>query len=113
MHELSIAQRIVDIVSEEMSRNGLTRVDAVTLKVGDMAQILPDSLLFGFECLTDRTPLAGAKLIIVKIPARGSCKACVHEFDIDGWLLNCPRCQGTAIDILSGKELEIVEIEGQ
>ena len=112
MHELSIAHSIVDIVLEEMSKNGLTRVDAVMLRIGTMAQVLPDSLMFGFECLSKDTPLEGAKLVIEEIPARGFCTSCRREFDIDGWVLNCPLCQGGWVDIISGRELEIVEIEG-
>jgi len=36
-----------------------------------------------------------------------------HRGEIDGWVLNCPICKGGRIDIISGKELGIVEIEGE
>lgn len=113
MHELSIARNIVDIVLDEMAKNRLTRVDAVTLRIGAMAQVLPDSLRFGFECLSNQSPLAGAKLVIEEIAARGLCRSCRHDFDMDGWVFHCPLCKETNIDIISGKELDIVAIEGE
>ena len=112
MHELSIAQNIIEIVVNEMAKNRLTRVDTVTLRVGEMTQILPESLHFGFECLTRETPIAGAKLIIESIPARGYCKSCDNEFDFKGWLFSCSLCGETRIDIISGRELDIVSIDG-
>jgi hydrogenase nickel incorporation protein HypA/HybF len=113
MHELSIAHSIIEIVVKEMSKNRLTRVDTVTLRVGEMTQILPESLLFGFECLTQETPIAGANLVIESIPARGYCKSCDNEFDFKGWLFSCSLCGEARIDIISGKELDIVSIDGE
>lgn len=113
MHELSIARNIVDIVLDEMAKHGLNRVDAVRLKIGAMAQVLPDALRFGFDCLSDQTPLAGATLVIEEIAARGFCRQCRHEFDMSDWILQCPVCKGTDIDIVAGREMDIVEIEGE
>ena len=113
MHELSIARNIVEIVLDEMAKHGLNRVDAVRLKIGAMAQVLPDALRFGFNCLSDQTPLAGASLVIEEVAARGSCRQCGHEFDMGDWTCLCPVCKGTDIDIVAGREMDIVEIEGE
>ena len=112
MHELSLAQNIIEIITDELSENGLTRVGTIKLKVGEISQVMPDSLRFGFECLIRDTRLAGAKLVIETVPARGRCMTCGKEFIIENWGFICPECGNTDIVVLSGKELEIVEFEG-
>ncbi|MBW1698872.1 MAG: hydrogenase maturation nickel metallochaperone HypA [Deltaproteobacteria bacterium] len=112
MHELSLAQNIIEIITGELLENGLTKVDTITLKIGEMAQVLPDSLRFGFECLIRETPLEGVKLIIEIVPAKGRCMSCGKNFIIENREFICPECGKAGIEVLTGKELEIVELEG-
>jgi len=112
MHELSIAQSIIDIVAAEMSKNRLSRVEAITLRIGEMTQIMPDALVFGFECLSRQTVLEGAGLIIESVPARGYCTRCAREFEVKDWHFSCPLCGQGTVDIVSGRELDVVSIEG-
>ncbi len=90
----------------------MTKVDAITLKIGKMRQVLGDALLFAFDILSKDTPLEGAEIIIENVPVRGHCKACNQDFVMDDWVNICPECHGMSIDIISGKELQVVEIAG-
>jgi len=63
MHELSIAAEIVEIAREEAARRGC-RVEAVHLKVGALAGVVREALLFSWDVACEATPLAGAKLEI-------------------------------------------------
>ena len=63
MHELSIAQSIIEIITLDMSKHNLTKVDTITLRIGKITQVMPDALLFGFECLSKDTSLDGTRLI--------------------------------------------------
>ncbi|NOY59857.1 MAG: hydrogenase maturation nickel metallochaperone HypA [Calditrichaeota bacterium] len=112
MHELSIIESIVDIVLEEMPKHNLTKVTKVSLRIGDMRQVVPDAMQFGFEVVTKNTPLEDAELLIEHIPITGQCEKCKHEFLVKSWLDNCPRCEHPNIQIIAGKELEIAEFEG-
>jgi len=112
MHELSLAQSIIEIVIDELPKHGLTKVNAITLKLGEMTQLFPDSLLFGFECLSQGTSLEGAQLVIDRVPPKGRCMRCGQEFLIRNWECRCPGCGDTEIVTVSGKELEIVELDG-
>ena len=62
MHELSIAQSIVEIVQQYVP-NGETRpVKSVNLKVGEMAGVVPESLDFCFGAITaDAAASCGAR----------------------------------------------------
>ena len=112
MHELSLARNIIEIITAELPKNGLTKVDTITLKVGEMTQVMPDSLRFGFECVSRETSLEWATLIIEVVPAKGRCTSCGKDFIIENREFICPECGRTGITVLSGKELEIVEVEG-
>jgi len=112
MHELSIVANIIDIIETELNKNNLTRVESISLRIGEMRQVVPDALYFGFECLSKDTPLEGAEIKIETIPIKGKCRKCLHEFILENWLENCPTCGENQIEIISGKELEIAEFEG-
>jgi len=63
MHELSIALRIVEIVEEEALNKGVTRVDAVHLRLGDLAGVARDALLFSYGLACEGTAAEGSRLI--------------------------------------------------
>jgi len=65
MHELGIAQQIVEI-AREGSRDA--RVSRVVISVGKLTAVLPDALRFCFELATEDTPLQGARLEIIEAP---------------------------------------------
>lgn len=112
MHELSIAQSIVDIVIEQMKIHSLSRVESVMLRIGVLRGIVVDSLNFGFAVTVRETPMEGAKLVVETVPLRGTCLTCHQEFIMDDWFGDCPLCNSLTVEITSGKELEIVSIEG-
>lgn len=112
MHELSIIESIIEIIIAEMPKHKLTRVEKISLRIGDMRQVVPDALLFGFECLSKNTPLEGAVLSIENVPIRARCNACQTEFQLNNWFQGCTKCNASEVEIISGKELEIAEFEG-
>ena len=87
MHELSIAQGIVDAVAE---RTGGERVAAVHLKIGKLSGVVPDAVRFCFELIADGTPLEGAQLQIDEPSGQGKCHRCGEEFVLHDLILLCP-----------------------
>ena len=112
MHELSIAQNIVDIVYDQMRIHNLSRIESISLRIGVLRSVVLDSLSFGFVALTSGSPLEGARLEVEEVPVRGRCLECCNEFTVKGWMDDCPLCRGRRVEIVSGKELDIVSIEG-
>ena len=64
MHELSIAQSIVEIIQQHISESDWERVEAVRLKIGAFAGVVPDSLEFSFQAITAESSLNHARLEI-------------------------------------------------
>lgn len=112
MHELSLVENIIEIILAEMLKHNLTKIESISLRIGEMRQVVPDAMHFGFECLSKDTPLEGAKLNIEHIPTKAHCNHCNQDFIVENWLASCPSCHSNDIEIISGKELEIAEFEG-
>ena len=113
MHEISLIKNIIEIVMAEMPEHNITRIETITLRIGEMRQVVPGALLFGFDILSSGTSLEGAKIIIENVPIAGHCNKCGQNFVIENeWFSHCPECKKSDYDIISGKELEIVEFEG-
>ena len=111
MHEMSIAQSLVSILQEEMTKHGASALRSVRLSVGEMSAIVPESLSFCFEIIIQGTPLEGAKLLMDRISLKGYCPQCDESFDIKDFVFVCPDCGNTAIQTIEGQELSIVEME--
>ncbi len=64
MHELSIAQNIVDIVQQHLPETRGGEVQSVKVRVGRLSGVIPESLEFCFSVIVGDTVLRGAELAI-------------------------------------------------
>jgi len=111
MHELSIAQSIMQIVLSEAEKTRARKVVNVTIKVGELAGVLSDSLTFCFNLLAKSTIAEHASLTIEKVPIRGYCSQCEKEFVITENRYHCTSCGNAHIELTSGRELQIDHLE--
>jgi hydrogenase nickel incorporation protein HypA/HybF len=108
LHELSIAESVVQIASRHA--NG-RRVTKVWLKVGHLRQVVPSALAFSFELVAEGTPVEGAELEMENIPVTGSCRDCGVETQLKSFPLQCGACGGFDLGLLSGEELFVESLE--
>lgn len=113
MHELRIAQAVIDIVEYETTRRQLKTVTAVGVRVGALSGVHPDALSFSFEAATVDTSLAEAKLVIEQLAAKGHCQSCGNEFEIEEFVFLCPSCGSREVDVLQGEELDVAYLIGE
>jgi len=111
MHEIAIAQSILDIVQEEVTRNQVERLVAINIAVGKLSAVVPQQLAFCFSIITVDTNLAGATLNIREVPLGYVCGACREEFTSEEMSLICPACGEKNPHLITGKELNIESIE--
>jgi hydrogenase nickel incorporation protein HypA/HybF len=107
MHELALMDSLVTTVVERVREGQITRV---RLEVGRLAGVVPDALRFCFDVCTRGTAMEGAVLDIVDIPGRGRCADCCLEIPMDDRFVPC-ACGGADIELLTGEELRIREVE--
>jgi len=107
MHEMSLAQSVVEICAE---RAGGARVRRVTLEIGALAAVMPDAIRFCFDICTQQTVLEGAVLDIVEIAGRGRCRRCGSELPMPDFLAAC-GCGSIDIECIEGEALRVREME--
>ena len=110
MHEISVAQEIINVVQQYLPQNNC-EVKSVKLKIGKLSNILVDSLLFCFDAVSKDTPLRDAKLIIEDDPLKIACSNCMNESILYEIEFLCPVCGSAAIEVIGGIEMHILEIE--
>ncbi len=112
MHEMGIALEIIDIVKASIpAEMADARVAKIHLKIGRLSAIVSQSLRFCFEIAVKDTALEDAILVIDELPVVAECKDCQFRWTIEGPAFSCQRCQSGAIELLSGRELDIHSIE--
>ncbi len=113
VHELSICQGIVEVAGLALADlpRPMPRLSTVTVRIGRLTGIVPESLRYYFDLLTPDTPLAGAALVIEEVPIRGRCADCAADFTIDTLVFTCPACGSGFVELLSGRELHVVSLD--
>jgi hydrogenase nickel incorporation protein HypA/HybF len=112
MHEVSIAQGLLDIAIDNCKKHGYQSIDSIKAKVGKASGIVPDSLLFSFEALKKDTIAGNATLTIEEIPVGGFCDNCKKHFTVDeAYVIACPLCGSLSFKIETGRELNVDEVE--
>jgi len=108
MHELSITESVVATVSEHA---GSAPVLALTLEIGKLSGVVPDSVRFCFELCALGTPCEGARLDIVDTPGRARCRDCAaEEIELPDEITLCP-CGSANLEITGGQQLKIKQLE--
>jgi hydrogenase nickel incorporation protein HypA/HybF len=111
LHELSIAQSIVDIVLQHLPEEANGQVHSVKVRVGRLSGIVPQSLDFCFNSIVDETPLNGARLEIETVAVTAECLTCGDTFTKDDdTVYICPQCSGNDLRFIAGTELQVVEV---
>ena len=111
MHEMGIANSILEGVTAELRRRPGSRAVKVGVRIGELAGVDPDALSFAFDALTLDTPLTGLLLDVEYRAIRCRCRAWSREFDVHNFEVSCPDCGGLQTDRISGDELEFAYLE--
>lgn len=111
MHELSVAQGLLDIIEQEARPYPGARVTRVHLRIGALSAVVPDALRFAFQAVTRGGIAEGASLEIEEVPLRIRCRQCAEEFTVEDPFMTCPRCEGFDVEMVSGREMHIESME--
>ncbi|MFM7844651.1 MAG: hydrogenase maturation nickel metallochaperone HypA [Planctomycetota bacterium] len=111
MHELSLAESLVELVLESVPEGEQQRlIREVHVGVGRMAGVVADSLEFCFTTLIEQSPFPQARLVLTEIPLRLHCRDCQQEVVSERDDFLCPHCQAASTTVLSGMELQLQSI---
>lgn len=108
MHELSLSSAIVNTVVKHAAGR---RVTVVSLRVGKLRQVVPDTLDFYFGFVARDTVCEGARLEQELVPALLRCGDCGQNWEVDFPVFRCPSCGSGGAEVESGNEFEVESIE--
>ena len=108
MHELSLSSAIVNTAVKHAAGRP---VHVVTMRIGALRQVVPDTLDFYFSFVARGTVCEDARLEQQLIAARLRCPACEREWEIEFPDFRCPQCGEAGVDVVAGNEFEVESIE--
>jgi hydrogenase nickel incorporation protein HypA/HybF len=109
VHELSLCAAIADIVTRRAEHR---HVAAVHVRIGELRQVVPDTLAFCWTMVTDGTDLADADLDIERVPATLHCHTCDQIHPMAGvFALACSECGSVEVDITAGDEFDVTALD--
>ena len=113
MHELSIAQSIVEIAEAKAREKNVQCIHTVKIRLGEFTTVVPEALEFAFEIARQGTLAENARLEIESVPMVVRCVACGTVTDpVRDVCLICPHC-GLPLEVISGEELQVEYIEAE
>jgi len=112
MHELYLAESIINIVSEYAKCDGFKKVNSILLSYGRLSCIESKSLQFAFDVQSKSTPAEGSALHFKILPAAIHCFSCEKDLEVKAHTGICPSCGGTEVLLTAGtEELQILELD--
>ncbi|GHT29505.1 putative hydrogenase nickel incorporation protein HypA [Bacteroidia bacterium] len=110
MHEVSIAQGIVELVEKQAKAHQASVVEEVELEIGRLAGIELYSFVFAMESVVKDTILAKARIIRHDIDGEGRCGDCGNVFPVQQLFDPCLQCGSYAVKLVKGTELRVKSI---
>lgn len=111
MHEMAISESILGILEAEAARQNFARVKKVFLEIGPFSTIEPEALRFTFDVVTKGTLAENAAIQIDTPQASAWCLVCGETVPVRQRYDACPKCGGHQLQMTSGDEMRIKELE--
>lgn len=109
MHELSLCGSIYEMVDRAAAGRP---VSVIHLRVGQLRQVVPDTLSYCWVLVCEQTDLAGSMLEVDSVPVTLHCPSCDSTTTLTGQLLLlCVRCGTDRVSVTSGEELMLTSFE--
>lgn len=111
MHELGVISAMVKTIEDIITEQGYTQVHKLVLEIGELSGIVPHFMETCYPAAVYKTFMENSVLEMEIIPGLVRCKACGKEFNAVAQDLTCPQCDGQDLEILSGNDIMIKEIQ--
>ncbi|MCW5600992.1 hydrogenase maturation nickel metallochaperone HypA [Nitrosomonas sp.] len=111
MHEMSLAEEVMQIIQEAAHRQSFARVKTVWLEIGQLACVEQAAFRFCFDIITRDSIAQQARLEILEISGLGWCHSCAQEVPMTTLHDVCLRCGRYGLVVLSGDDLRVKELE--
>lgn len=112
MHELYLAESVLNIAEEYAAKQQFKKVNSILLSFGCLSCIEPKSLQFAFEVQARETLAKDAALQFKILPPVVHCFSCGKDLEVSAFEGTCPECRGDEVLLVGGtEELQILEMD--
>ncbi len=111
MHEMSLCEGVLQVLEDESHRQHFHKVKTVWLEIGSMSGVEIEAMRFCFDVVVRNTLADGATLEIIEVPAEAWCLNCSQTVTVQQRYDACPHCGNFQLQITSGEEMRIKELE--
>lgn len=110
MHEMSLAESVLQIIEDAANAQNFSKVKTVILEIGQLAAVEPEAMRFCFDAVIAGSIAEGATLEIIDTPGAGWCPQCAASVPVTEQIGTCPQCGGFRVQVTSGTEMRVKEL---
>ena len=111
MHEMSLAEGVLELIEDAARRQEFSKVKTVWLEIGQLACLEVEAMRFCFEAATRGSVAEGAQLEILTTPGSGWCMQCSATVALPEVCSACPQCGTYQVRVTGGTQMRIKELE--
>ena len=111
MHEMSLAEGVLQLIEDAAREQEFTKVTTVWLEIGQLSGVEVEAMKFCFDAVTRDSVADGARLEIISLPGTGWCMACSVTVPMAEVFGECPKCGGHQMQVTGGTEMRVKELE--
>ncbi len=111
MHELSLAEALVEQLTEVANREGAQKIVSIDLELGAMSGVEREPFEFSFPIVARGTIAEGAELRFDEVPLRVSCRACGESTGPEYPYVVCEACGSNDVEVVGGKDFKVKSME--
>ena len=111
MHELSLAETLVEEVERVVLRENASVAVRVAVTIGVLSGVEREPFEFCWPLVTEGSRVRGAKLEVREAPAVIRCRGCGGQGEIELAQMACAACGSGDVELVGGTEFKIDEIE--
>jgi hydrogenase nickel incorporation protein HypA/HybF len=111
MHEMSLAEGILQLIEDSSRQQSFARVSTVWLEIGQLAGVEVESMKFCFDVVMRGSVAEGAQLEIISTPGSGWCMQCSATVALSEVFGACPLCGTHQVQVTGGTEMRVKELE--
>ncbi|MBN1897204.1 MAG: hydrogenase maturation nickel metallochaperone HypA [Spirochaetes bacterium] len=111
MHELALSKSIMHTLDSIRQEQGNKRIKKVTINLGALQHVVPDSLKFYLDLLKEKTPFEESEFQLKETPIKIKCQSCGHVTEIPEMIMICDSCQSRNVEVIEGMDVFIESVE--
>ncbi len=112
MHELAMANQIVEIVEQAAREYGTQQVLSANITVGKLMGVEVDNLLFALDAIKSQfNTTIETSFHVDEESIQVKCGDCHRITKLEGWVFACSWCGSRKVQVVAGESMTVWEIE--